>query len=65
MNREATPEATPQTKPGFYVYTDALAPAQRTQLGQDGGELCALFVDENEGPRLIPVAGMAGTFTQG
>jgi hypothetical protein len=53
------------TAPGFYVYTDALTPAQRIQVVQDGDSLCARFVDEWEGPCLVDVADMAGEFRPG
>lgn len=50
------------TAPGFFVYTDPLTPPQRIQVVRDGDELCARFVDEWEGPCLVPVADMAGEF---
>jgi hypothetical protein len=53
------------TRPDFYVYTDPNSPPQRIQVVQDGDELCARFVDEFEGPCLVPVKDMAGEFELG
>jgi hypothetical protein len=51
------------TSPGTYFYTDAMpdAKAERVQVVDDAGVLCARFEDE-DGIELIPIGEMAGTF---
>jgi hypothetical protein len=49
-------------QPGWFHFTDAIgAPAERVEVVDDAGELCARFNDDGD-IELVPVRDMAGSW---